>query len=80
MKINTETNLRNFEFWAGARETVSYLTGDELDFIEAILEDLYPDGMDETAVNDFFWFDDDVIAEWLGFNAFDEIMDRGRIA
>lgn len=76
MKIYTEESLRNFEFWAGAKDTVKYLTLEELDTIESILEDAYPDGMDETEINDFFWFEEDTIAEWLGYNDFEEIMYR----
>lgn len=76
MIITTETNLRNFDFWAGAKDTVKYLTLEELDTIEAYLEELYPDGMTETELNDLFWFDDDFIAELLGYNDFEEIMNR----
>lgn len=28
---------------------------------------MYPDGMSETELNDLLWFEDDTIAEWLGF-------------
>lgn len=77
MTITSEKSLRDFEFWSGAKETVKYLTMDELDTIEAILEDLFPDGMNETELNDLFWFDDDTIAEWLGYSSFEEIMERG---
>ncbi len=76
MKIYTEQSLRNFEFWSGAKDTVKYLTLEELDTIEAILEDAYPEGMDETEINDFFWFEEDTIAEWLGYGSFEEIMNR----
>lgn len=76
MKIYTEENLRNFEFWSGAEDTVKYLTYEELDKIEEMLEELNPNGMSETEVNDFFWFEDDTIAEWLGYNDFEEIMHR----
>lgn len=76
MKIYSEKSLRNFDFWSGAKDTVKYLTDDELDTIEEILEDSYPDGMDETEVNDFFWFEDDTIAEWLGYEDFEELMHR----
>ena len=31
-----------------------------------MLEDIYPDGMDETVLNDFFWFEFDTVKEWLG--------------
>ena len=74
MKIYTEKSLREFDFWSGARDTVKYLTPGELDQIESILEECYPEGMDETAINDFFWFEDDTIAEWLGYDSFEDIM------
>lgn len=76
MKIYTEESLRNFEFWSGAKDTVKYLTDEELDQIEAILEDSYPEGMDETEINDFFWFEDDTIADWLGYLDFEELIHR----
>lgn len=76
MKIYTENSLRNFEFWSGAKDTVKYLTYDELDTIESILEDMNPDGMDETEINDLFWFEDDWIAEMLGYEDFEELMHR----
>lgn len=76
MKIYKEESLSNFEFWSGAKDTVKYLTDEELDTIEAMLEDLNPDGMDETEVNDFFRFEDDTIAEWLGYEDFEALMKR----
>ena len=76
MKIYTEQSLRNFEFWSGAKDTVKYLTLEELDTIEEILEDSFPDGIGETELNDILWFEDDMIAEWLGYNDFEEIMNR----
>lgn len=77
MKIIAEKNLRDFDFWAGAKDTVKYLTDEELDIIEFLLEDIYPNGLDEVSLNDFFWFDDESIAELLGFENFDEIIERG---
>ncbi len=76
MKVYTEKSLCNFEFWSGAKDTVKYLTHSELNTIESILEDLYPDGMSDTQINDLFWFDDDLIAEWLGYDNFEAIMYR----
>ena len=65
MKIYSEKSLRNFEFWSGAKEHADELTSRQLDEVETILEDLYPEGMDETQINDLFWFDFDTIKEWL---------------
>ena len=77
MTITTEKSLRNFEFWGGALATVKYLTDEELDTIEEILEELNPEGLSETEINDTFWFGDDEIAYWLGYDSFEEIMERG---
>ena len=76
MKIYTEKSLKDFDFWSGAKDTVKYLTEDEINLIETILEDSFPEGMDETEINDFFWFENDTIAEWLGYSSFDDIMYR----
>jgi hypothetical protein len=76
MKIYKEIPLTEFEFWAGAKDTVKHLTEEELDQIEEILEEIYPEGLSETDINDLFWFEDELIAEWLGYENFDEIMER----
>ena len=77
MKVYREVSLGEFDFWAGARDRVKYLSRDELEQIERILEELAPDGLSETDLNDLFWFEDDLIAEWLGYEHFGEIMERG---
>ena len=76
MKIYSEKSLRGFEFWSGAADHAAHLTGEELDTIEAMLEETNEDGMSETEVNDFFWFDEDTIAEWLGYDDFEALMNR----
>lgn len=76
MKIYEEKSLRNFNFWSGAKDTVKYLTLEELDTIETILEDLYPDGVEDTFINDLFWFEEDTIAQWLGYEDFEELTKR----
>lgn len=76
MQVVKETTLKDFEFWCGGASTSSYLTSEELDIVEGILEDMYPDGIYETDLNDFFWFECDTIAEWLGYESFEEIMER----
>lgn len=73
MKIYSETNLRNFEFWSGAKDRAEQLTSDQLDQIESELESLYPDGMEDTKINDIFWFEDDWIADMLGFSSWENL-------
>lgn len=65
--IKSYVSLRDFNFWSGAVSTRNLLTGDELDLIEEILADAYPDGLEEMELNDIFWFDDDFIAECIGY-------------
>jgi len=78
MKVYREISLSEFEFWAGAKDRVKYLTEEELDQIEQILEEINPEGLSETDINDLFWFEDELIAEWLGYENFDEIMERDK--
>lgn len=74
MKIYKEVSGTDFEFWSGARDTVKYLTDNEIEQIFNHLEECYPEGMDEAEVNDFFWFEDDTIADWLGWPDFETLM------
>lgn len=77
MKIYKEVNsVYDFDFWSGAKDTVKYLTDSEVNEIISMLEMSGYDEMSETELNDFFWFETDTIAEWLGYNNFDEIMNR----
>ena len=70
MKIYKDESLRGFEFWSGAENTAQRIWKEQgsegFDQLEAILEDLYPDGIDETDLNDLLWFDADTVYEWLG--------------
>jgi len=78
MRIYREIPLTEFEFWAGGKDTVEELTNSELEQIEQILEEIYPEGMGEFEVNDLLWFERDLIAEWLGYKDFDEIIERDK--
>ena len=73
MKITSEISLRNFEGWSGAVDTLNTLTDEQKDNLEAILEELHPDGMDEGNLNDLLWFENDLIAEWLGFEDWEDL-------
>lgn len=77
-EIETANEVRNM-VWSGAKDTVEYLTDEEIEQVLTILEDcFYGCGEDvtETTLNDFFWFEDETIAEWLGYESFEEIMNR----
>lgn len=76
MKIYSETSLRDFEFWSGAKDRVKYLSMRDLDEIEFALEEIYSETeLEDTTINDIFWFEEDWIAEILGYSNFDELME-----
>lgn len=66
MKIYIDLDLENFDFWSGARKNAELLTSDELDEIGARLGELYPEGLSETQLNEFFWFGFDWLCELIG--------------
>ena len=75
MKIYTETALKDFEFWSGAKQTAQYLTDDDFDIIENILDEEC-ENYSDTDINDIFWFEKDWIAEMLGYVDFDDLMEK----
>ena len=76
MRIYKEVNYSyDFDFWSGAKDTVKYLLDSEVNTILSILEDTEPEGMSATQLNDFFWFEDDTIAQWLGWTDFETLME-----
>ena len=62
--------MSNFEWWRGTVEKEKRKREERgtegWNELEAILEDAYPDGMDETELNDLLWFEPETIFEWLG--------------
>lgn len=73
MRIYSETSLENFEAWSGAVDTLNRVReAGKCDELESILEDLYPDGMSETKLNDILWFEPETVFEWLGIEEEEE--------
>lgn len=73
MKIYRETNLENFKAWCGAVNTLDRVKeAGKCDELESIIEELYPDGMSETELNDLLWFEPEAIYEWLGIEEEEE--------
>lgn len=77
MTITYELDLRSFEAWSGAKETLERVINEgKCDLLEQILEDIYPDGMTETELNDLLWFDSDTVFEWLGIRSEKQIQEE----
>jgi len=74
MKIYTEISLEEFEAWSGAVDTLERIrNAGKCDLLESVLEDAYPDGMDETQLNDILWFEDEWCYEMCGLRTESEI-------
>lgn len=76
MKVYSEKGFSDFEFWSGAKDRAEKLTTEEGNMVFACLEECYPEGLSETEINDIFWFEEDFIAEVLGYQSFEEIYNR----
>ena len=62
MKVIFETSLENFEAWSGAVDTKKkIIEAGKTEEFETLIDELYPDGIDATTLNDILWFD----VEWL---------------
>lgn len=67
MKIISNIELRNFNAWSGAKETKEIILNEgKGNYFDAFIDDLYPDGLTDTELNDLLWFEGDWIFETLG--------------
>ena len=78
MTYTCDKPLGNFDFWSGAKYTAETLTNEQLERLDTLL----PDAMNwnetdnipsETEINDLFWFEDDFIAQLLGFDSWKDL-------
>ena len=68
MKVyNENLTLVNFDAWSGAVDTKETIidAGKEKEF-NSLIDELYPDGLTDTQLNDLLWFEEDWLFEMLG--------------
>tara|TARA_B100000424_G_scaffold270964_1_gene271886 strand:+ start:238 stop:453 length:216 start_codon:yes stop_codon:yes gene_type:complete len=62
MKVHNEMTLEKFDAWSGGKDTKEVILenrkGEQFDML---VEELYPDGLSETELNDILWFE----REWI---------------
>ena len=74
MTITYELDLNGFQAWSGAVDTLERIQREgKCAELENVLEELYPDGMTETELNDLLWFEPETVYEWLGIRSEEQI-------
>lgn len=69
MKVYQEIGIRDFEAWCGAIATKDLIIeNNKEDEFDALIEELYPDGIEETRLNDILWFDVEWVLDSLGIS------------
>ena len=67
--IIDNASISNFEAWSGAKDTQQTIIDNnkENDF-DNLIEELYPEGITDTQLNDLLWHDSDWCLEQLGID------------
>ena len=76
IKTIEEIDLEDFDFWGPAEEVFELLTDDERSMAQDYIEEMYPDGIGKTELNDIFAYDDDFILSITGLEDIDNFYDR----
>lgn len=77
MTITYELDLKNFEAWSGAKDTLERIINEgKCGLLEQFLDDTFPDGMTETELNDLLWFESETVYEWLGIRSNEQIREE----
>jgi hypothetical protein len=71
--INDNMGIADFEAWSGGKDTketiLQHGKGGEFD---QMMDELYPDGLTDTQLNDILWHDSDWVLESLGIDESEE--------
>ena len=74
MMLTYELDLNNFEAWSGAKDTIERVQEHgQIKELEALVNELHPEGITKGQLNDFLWFDREYIYNSLGIKTEAEI-------
>lgn len=73
MIIKNDTDIMDFAFWCVDDEFLDLLNSNDFRAIENEFEYLYPNGIDATELNDIFRFEQDYIAQILGYVDYEDL-------
>lgn len=75
--ITKTMDIYDFEPWSGAVDTYERIEREgKLAELDDVLDEIYPDGIDETELNDLLWFEPETVYEWLGMRTESEIREE----
>ena len=69
MYYEVEFSIDSFKFWSGAVDVIDNVRElGKLDELESLIIEVFGDSenVSETDINDFVWFEDEMINEYLG--------------
>ena len=73
MKIISEESISTFKAWSGATYTQEkIIEANKEEEFDYYIEEMFPDGLTDTQLNDLLWFDGDQILEDLGITEEEE--------
>lgn len=76
-QMHKETGIKDFQAWSGAKETQKYIIEQgEADAFDRLIEELYPEGITKTQLNDLLWFDAEWIYNTLGIKYVEEAFEE----
>lgn len=65
--IIDNASISNFESWSGAKDTQqTIIDNNKENEFDNLIEELYPEGITDTQLNDLLWHDSDWCLEQLG--------------
>lgn len=73
MKVYQDLGINEFKAWSGGIETKEkIISEDKEEEFENLIEELYPEGLTDTELNDLLWFESEWIFEALGIEEEEE--------
>lgn len=72
MRVYYEKELKYFEWWGPAVDNAATLTWAQLDYLEELLEEDNPDGIDAVSLNDLMAYYFPIVQKWLGITPEEE--------
>lgn len=69
--INNDFSLEDFDAWSGAKDTKEVIIDNRKEEqFNYLIEELYPNGIEETELNDLLWHDSDYLYKCLNIREY----------